>query len=147
MEHRTLDKIREVAEVRPDVAGGQALTMEQRLDRWAELLARQQGRRLTTLEGTEYQTGEAQALMRADDSAISVAFADPVLRAEGLRNDTYGEARRFFELTDWQLHSIVCHCHMGSTMSADAAAARVRSIAERSRMTSGIAKVWRALTG
>jgi hypothetical protein len=30
--------------------------------------------------------------MRSDDSPISVAFEDPVLRAAGLENASYGEA-------------------------------------------------------
>jgi hypothetical protein len=38
--------------------------------------------------------------LRATDSPISVAFADPILRAAGLKDDTYGEAERFFEITD-----------------------------------------------
>jgi hypothetical protein len=33
----------------------------------------------------------------------------PLLRAAGLENDTYGEAKRFFELSDGQLHRIVCY--------------------------------------
>ncbi|TJX31685.1 MAG: hypothetical protein E5W21_30815, partial [Mesorhizobium sp.] len=63
---------------------------------------------------------------RADGSPISVALEDPLLKAAGLRNDTYGEALRFFELSDWQLHEIVCSCHVGATMQSKWAAARVR---------------------
>lgn len=66
-------------------------------------------------------------MMRGEGTAISVAFEDPVLRASGLKDDTYGEAKRFFELNDWQLHDIVCDCHVGSTMKARWAATRVRS--------------------
>jgi hypothetical protein len=60
--------------------------------------------------------------MRSDGSPISVAFADPVLRAAGLENDSYGEAKRFFELTDRQLHKIICYCHFGATVNAATAA-------------------------
>ena len=42
--------------------------------------------------------------MRGDDTPISLAFRNPVLRASGMTNDTYGEAKRFFELSDGQLH-------------------------------------------
>jgi hypothetical protein len=45
-----------------------------------------------------------------------------------MSNDTYGEAKRFFELTDWQLHDIVCHCHYGAEMTARIAARRVRAL-------------------
>jgi hypothetical protein len=49
-----------------------------------------------------------------------------VLRSAGLRNDTFGEAVRFFGLPKWQLHAVVCSCHFGETMAAEDAAARVR---------------------
>ncbi len=66
-------------------------------------------------------------MMRGAGSAITVAFEDSLLRTEGLKDDTYGEAKRFFELTDWQLHDIVCYCHFGATMSAGTAARRIRA--------------------
>ena len=65
--------------------------------------------------------------MRCAQSAISIAFDDPTLRAEGMKNDSYGEAKRFFDLSDWQLHEIVCHCHFGANMTAEVAARRVRT--------------------
>ena len=66
--------------------------------------------------------------MRGDGSPISVALEDPVLHNEGLRNDSYGEAKRFFELTDYQLHEIVCYCHVGDVMQASRAALSVRAV-------------------
>jgi hypothetical protein len=65
--------------------------------------------------------------MHSVGSPFSVAFDDPVLRAEGLTGDSYGDAKRFFELTDRQLHNIVCYCHLGASTSAEAAAGRVRA--------------------
>ena len=65
--------------------------------------------------------------MRDDGSPISVAFEDPVLRVAGLENDNYGEAKRFFELTDRQLHEIICYCHFGATVSAVTAARHIRA--------------------
>ncbi|MDZ4226342.1 MAG: hypothetical protein U1C66_02540 [Patescibacteria group bacterium] len=103
------------------------MTRKQKLERWAELLDVKTGQRLNTLHGTEYQMGLTREDMRADNSPISVAFKDPVLRTAGLRDDTYGEAKRFFELTDWQLHDILCYCHFGSTMTAETAARGVRA--------------------
>ena len=66
--------------------------------------------------------------MRGDGSPISVAFDDPVLRAAGLENDSYGEAKRFFELSDNQLHRLVCRCHLGATLNAANAAHHIRAI-------------------
>ena len=65
--------------------------------------------------------------MRHDNSPLTVALEDAIFRAQGLRDDTYGEAKRFFELTDRQLHEIVCHCHVGATIRARWAASRVRA--------------------
>ena len=106
------------------------MSRSERLTRWAELLDRWPERRLATLTGTEYQLGAALDAMRNSGSPITVAFEDPTLRAEGLKSDTYGDAKRFFELTDWQLHDILCHCHFGVDVSAATAASRVRAAIE-----------------
>jgi hypothetical protein len=71
--------------------------------------------------------------MRSDGSPISVAFEDPVLRAAGLENDSYGEAKRFFELTDHQLHRVICYCHFGETLSAATAAHYIRAVPTRNQ--------------
>jgi hypothetical protein len=126
MQHKTLEDLQRVAAVFPDQTRP-AMTRSQRLERWAELLEREPNRRLNALTGTEYQPSDTRATMRSSDSPLSVAFDDPVLRAEGLTGDDYGEAKRFFELSDRQLHNIVCYCHHGMTMTADTAARHVRA--------------------
>ncbi|CCV05314.1 conserved hypothetical protein [Mesorhizobium metallidurans STM 2683] len=98
-----------------------------RLVRWSELLEREPSRLLTALTGTEYRAPPERGVMRGDGSPISVALADPILRDEGLKDDSYGEAKRFFELTDNQLHEIVCYCHVGETMQSSRAALSVRA--------------------
>jgi hypothetical protein len=126
MKHQTLDQLHAVARIESSAAYS-AMTRNQRIERWAELLERNPERCLGAFAGTEHLHPEARSLMRGEGTAISVAFEDPVLRASGLKDDTYGEAKRFFELNDWQLHDIVCDCHVGSTMKARWAATRVRS--------------------
>lgn len=79
------------------------------------------------LAGTEYATPDVREKMRSTGSPITVAFEDPIFRAQGLKDDTYGEAKRFFELSDWQLHEVVCHCHVGANLPARWAASRVRA--------------------
>jgi hypothetical protein len=144
MEYKTSDELEQIAERHADVAAS-TMSREQRLLRWAELLRADSERNLRTLHGTEYQTASVRDGMREDDSPISVAFADPVLRFQGMADDTYGEAKRFFDLTDRELHHILCHCHVGDTMSAGAAAARITTIATP---PSGIiGQAWRALAG
>ena len=126
MQHKTLEDLQRVAAIYPDQIQP-AMTRSQRLQRWAELLEREPGRRLGALHGTEYQPSDTRDTMRSINSPLSVAFEDPVLRAEGLTGDNYGEAKRFFDLTDRQLHNIVCYCHHGMTMTAETAARHVRA--------------------
>ena len=126
MKYQTLDQLHAIAEVQSDPTHP-ALTRSQRLERWADLLERQPDRCLRALTGTEYQPASVRDTMRSAGSPITVAFEDPILRAEGLKDDTYGAAKRFFEMTDLQLHEIVCHCHVGATMQASRAARRVRA--------------------
>ncbi len=126
MKHQTLEKLQVVAEVGKDYR--QTLSRSERLDRWAQLLERNPEKRLTTLRETEYQPEGVRVLMREDGSALSVAFQDQVLRDAGLKDDSYGEARRFFELTDGQLHEVICYCHLGETVSAATAARHIRGV-------------------
>ncbi|CCV15260.1 hypothetical protein [Mesorhizobium sp. STM 4661] len=126
MKHQTLDQLHAVADVHAE-ATYLVETRSQRLERWAKLLEQNPDRRLEAFAGTEYKPAEIREMMRYDGSPITVAFEDPIFRAQGLTDDTYGEARRFFELTDWQLHDIVCHCHVGATIRARWAASRVRA--------------------
>jgi hypothetical protein len=106
------------------------LSRSERLERWAEILRRDPDLSLSTLHETEYLPAEERARLRGNGTAISVAFADPVLRAAGLENDTYGEAKRFFDLSDRQLHRLVCFCHFGGRVSAGTVAYHVDLLAK-----------------
>lgn len=96
MKHQTLDQLHAVADVHAE-ATDLVATRSQRLERWAKLLEQNPDRRLEALTGTEYKSPEIREKMRYNDSPLTVAFEDPIFRAQGLRDDTYGEARRFFE--------------------------------------------------
>ena len=126
MKHQTIEQLQIVAAVDQDYPR-QAMSRSERLERWAELLECEPERLLVALSGTEYTPTEARNVMRVVDSPITVAFEDLDLRADGLTGDSYGEAKRFFEVTDRQLHDIVCHCHFGKTIRAASAARRVRA--------------------
>ena len=131
MEHKTLDEIRNVADVLPSWLRARPLSNCERLERWAQALEREGGRRLHTLFEIEYAGPAERAALRADDSPLSVAFNDQRLRAEGLAGDTVGEAVGFFGISEMELHNILCFCYHGETMSAEVAAARVRVAARR----------------
>ncbi|MBZ9796415.1 hypothetical protein [Mesorhizobium sp. ES1-4] len=124
MKHQTLEQLNVVAEVNAEFP---TMTRKQRLERWANLLERQPERCLSALPGTEYMSAKERNEAHCLASPISIAFEDPILRAQGLQDDTYGAARRFFELSNWQLHRIVCHCHVGATMKAGWVALGVRA--------------------
>ncbi|RWG60919.1 MAG: hypothetical protein EOQ64_00345 [Mesorhizobium sp.] len=131
MKHQTLDQLHAVADINPLVP---LTTRTEKIERWAELLERNPLRCLAALTGTEYLYPGMREEARAAGSPLTVAFEDPLLRASGLQSDTYGEAKRFFELSDWQLHEVVCNCHTGATMQASWAAGRVRRIVTGNRI-------------
>lgn len=132
MQHRTFEQLKRMASIH-SITWPQAklavkpMAQRERLERWAFLLRQRPNRRLHSLPGTEFEPPERRAMMRHNNSPISVAFDDPTLRAAGLRDDTYGEARRFFGLTDTQLHNIVCFCRSGEFISATTAGYGVRA--------------------
>jgi hypothetical protein len=138
MKHNTTEQLLEVAEVKP----AEILTRRERLNRWAELLKRDPAARLRTLEGTEWQLQVQKSLMRADGSPLTVAYKDPVLRAAGLQDDTFGEAMRFFDLSEHDAHRIVCYCMHGRTVESQAAAKAVRAIAAGRTVESNSVVVW-----
>ena len=134
MEHKTLDQIRKVADILPTWLSPHPLSKSERLERWAEALEREGARRLKTLFEIESAPPAERAAIRADESPLAVAFNDPRLRAEGLSDDTVGAAVAFFGIEEMELHDILCSCHHGATMAADAVAARVRGAAMRKHL-------------
>ncbi|EJT01852.1 hypothetical protein [Rhizobium sp. CCGE 510] len=129
MEQYALEQLKTIAKV-STTCKRLELTRRERIERWAESLEHSPRPFLRTLHETEYQPIANRIAMRDDDTPISVAFADPILRAAGMENDSYGEAKRFFELSDEQLHELVCFCHFGESVSAAVIARRVRKIAD-----------------
>src|SRR4051812_16266070 len=139
MEYRTFDQLRRVADVH---AEQRSMSRKERLERWAELLEREPSRRLRSLGEIEFKTREERQVMRVDGSPLTVAFHDPVLRAEGLASDRLGDAISFFELSDGQAHNLLCSCMNGWSMQASTTARRIRRIANpsiRLRVAAGLA--------
>ncbi len=126
MKLKTLEELKQVAEVRPPLTRDR-MSKRQRLERWAEVLELAPQRHLRSLFETEYGSRRRRYALREDNSPLTVAFQDPVLHAEGLKSDRYGDALKFFELSNGELHHIVCYCHHGPTMVPKAVACRVRA--------------------
>jgi hypothetical protein len=141
MRYRTLEQTKEVATIRP-TAGTPRLSKRERLERWAELLE-QHGGALQSLYETEFAPWHRRRTMREDNSPLSVAYADPILRAQGLKGDAYGEAVDFFGLSHGEAHHILCYCHCGHTISSELVATRVRHAASHAQTgTAAALSLW-----
>ena len=125
MEHRTLDEIRRTALTAPFETPTTRMTRRERLERWAIVLERHGGP-LMPLMRVEYLPEHARRMLRGDDTPLTLAYKDPVLKAEGLKSDRLGDGMAFFELTDQEAHHLLCDCHYCGTMSGENVAARVR---------------------
>jgi hypothetical protein len=143
MEHRTSDQLRGLA----DVIFPQELSKKERLERWALALEKRKGTRLSTLRETEYTPVNERSALRQENSPLTVAFEDPVLRSAGLTSDRFGDVAGFFGLSHWQLHEVVCSCHFGETVAAEAVAARLRHVSEFATFAYGYALAAALLAG
>jgi len=127
MEHKPVEKLRSVAEVHEFKQG--FLSRRERLDRWADLLERQPKRRLRSLGEIEFVTEEKRPELRSDNSPLTVAFEDAVLRADGLKSDKLGDAMEYFDLSERSAHRLLCSCMNGWSMEAGSTARKVRRLA------------------
>ncbi len=134
MEHKHLDQLRSVADVQP-----RPMTRQERLERWIELLESNPTRRLNSLGEIEYKPPAERALMRENNSPLTVAYEDPILRADGLASDRLGDAMKYFELSEGQAHYALCSCLSGRSMDS-------ASFAQRLRNTTGNAG-WQSAVG
>ena len=147
MEHRTLQQLQNVAELHPRESRSLPGTKRERLNRWAEVLERDPNRQLTMLIGAEHRAPSQRDRMACKDSPMAVAFEDPVLRTAGLEDASYGAARRFFHLADWELHGIVCSCCHGPTARAKSIARRVRAATPPTDLADVLGRIWRFIVG
>ena len=126
MQHRSVERIAGEA----DVLAPACLSPHGRLERWAEVLERQPAR-LRAIPDVEQGGRREREARRVDQSPLTVAYADPVLRAAGLRGDTVGDAAAFFGLSQAQLHHLVCGCQHGPTLEPQASAVELRALTQR----------------
>lgn len=129
MEHRTFADIQKLAETLP--INGAPMSRRQRLERWAAVLEQDPGRPLKLLRQLEYLSTSLRATARSDGSPLALAFADPVLRHEGLAGDTLGHAEKFFGLSRRHAHYLLCDCYFHGSADAGRIAGRIRAIAAR----------------
>ena len=128
MEHKPISELSNVADLVPETQK-RLLTRRERLEWWIEVLDRDPGSALKTLQAIEHKPRDAR---RASGwiTLPSVAFNDPILRADGLASDRLGDVSDYFELSDEEAHRAFCSCFYGESMTAGAVAGRLRSIAK-----------------
>lgn len=119
------------------------MSRRERLLRWADILKGADQRLLQPLKFVEFYAPSERRRLRADQSPLDLAFADPMLRAAGLHGDSLGEAQAFFGLSDEEAHFLLCDCHWRGQMTGAAAAKRVRAIAN----PNPINRLWMSLQG
>jgi hypothetical protein len=146
MQHQDLDRIRGQKSLDPLFVHQQPLTRSERLNRWADRLDARSGSLLRALEDVEYVNPGVRRQMRKDESPLAVAFADPELRADGLKSDRLGDAMDYFGLSERQAHWLLCDCHYGGRMTAHEVASRVRDEA-RPLYDLLRPQIWASLTG
>ena len=143
MEKVSRQLVSEEADVTREPPIAATLTKREKLERWSALLAADSNRILRTFEPTEYVNLAERNGMRCEGTALSVAHSDPVLRDAGLHDDTFGTGKRFFGLTDDELHCIVCYCHHGRAVRAGLIANVIRTFTPRPPQPSLITRAWR----
>jgi hypothetical protein len=148
MEHKPLVELQAIADIRFPEAPT-TMTREQRLERWIGLLQSDPERKLRSLHEIEHLSVACRRECRADNSPLTVAYEDPILRSAGLKSDRVGDCTDFFGLNDEQMHHAFCSCHVGIRLSGRDAAQRlrqgVRRDAFRNKMTSALGPVVRRL--
>ena len=58
------------------------------------------------------------------NTPLTIAYCDPVLRAQGLSSDQLGHAMSFFELRPAEAHFLLCDCHEVGAVSGQMLAER-----------------------
>lgn len=127
MKYATPEQLRGTAELYDQPAAA-IMDRTARLRRWADLLDQEPRRLLRSLAEMEFVARSERPYMRADESALTVAFQDPVFRDLGLKSDRLGDAMEFFGLTEHDAHVLLCSCHNGYVAKAGTIAGRVRGM-------------------
>ncbi|MBV8888996.1 MAG: hypothetical protein JO305_04940 [Alphaproteobacteria bacterium] len=113
--------------------GGQ-MSRRERLERWASVLERCGKSQLAPLLGVEFLCEADRRALRAANSPLAVAYADPVLRGAGLGGDRFGDGLEFFGLSHRQAHRLLCNCGYLGSMTPTEVARRLRAMATRGRL-------------
>ena len=145
MEHKPLVELQAIADVR-FLDTQYRMSREQRLERWIGLLQADPERKLRSLHEIEHLPTASRRECRAENSPLTVAYDDPILRSAGLRSDRVGDCTEFFGLSDRQMHHAFCSCHVGARLTGHQAAERLRQVMRPDAFTRSMpSALWSAI--
>lgn len=127
MQRRSLADITAVARVS---SSPERAARRRRLSRLAELLE-QQSQPVRLFSTMECYPPKRRIALRQEGSPLSIAFADPGFRREGLAGDSVGEGAAFFGLSPGEAHALLCDCNYGGLTRIGAPLSQL--VAERAR--------------
>jgi len=130
MHHRTLEEITQLATIEPAPTLNRTELRRQRLRRFADLLEAYCGP-IRLLTRIEYLPLAERHALGGDLSPLAVAYADAEFRRAGLAGDTVKDAMDFFDLSEREVHTLFCDCHVGPSITARSIAEGIRAVANR----------------
>ena len=137
MEHQTLEEISKVAQLtrvdRCEADAPRWVIRRRRLERLASLLEANK-EPVQLFLAMEWVSKKKRPALRQDCSPLTIAYADPQFRREGLGGDSVGDGMAFFQLSLRQVHALFCECRYAHSDEQDTAklvAKRVRSYATK----------------
>jgi hypothetical protein len=136
MEHKGFDQLRSVASVASSTPR-EVLTRRERLERWAWLVENHIGADFAPLPDDCDPHLDVRSRLRYPNSPLDCAFADPLLRVQGLASESLGDCMAFFGLGEDDVLRILDD----PRMDARSLSKRIRGIAakrDRTMMMAGI---------
>lgn len=103
------------------------MTRRDKLLRFAAIVRSHRGTPFGLYHNLEGYNPEQLNSIGLGGSAFEAAAADPILRDAGLTGASVGDAQRFFELSQHELHEFSCNC--GGEITNDDMANRIERIA------------------
>ncbi|MFJ5930641.1 hypothetical protein ACM61V_16235 [Sphingomonas sp. TX0543] len=109
------------------------LSKQQRLARWIELLNRRPTEMLRLLPPTWCLTLAEQKTLLTSGTAIEIAYLDPILRLNGLRDPHLTDAMAFFGLSSKDADRIFGKSRYNEERSAGDTVIRIQNVANKRR--------------
>jgi hypothetical protein len=106
------------------------MTRSEKLERWATLIEAYP-HLVALFDRLEHMRPIDRERAQVTGSAFSLAARDPVLKDAGLAGGTVGDVKKFFELSDDELHAFSCNC--GGGIDNFEMARRIRLLKERTQ--------------